>query len=392
MTVSRRRFVTEIMAAGAVLATVAPLSLSASPMSDGSVDSKVTDWTLGPFRRAEVTPCLMPDATTSFECPVRKAIVHWEEKDVICATAVVHDGKVCVLYRAEDRTGGVAGKTGRGWGTSRIGLAFSDDGVHFTRHPTPVLYPDNDFMKVYEWDGGCQDPRIVKGEDGRYYMTYTAWDGKVARLAIASSSDLIHWKKHGLVFDKAFGGKYRDWWTKSGAIVVRREGESFIATRIDGRYWMYYNDSNVYVATSHNLIDWEPLQNADGSPLYAFGPRKDSFDSRLTEPGPFGLVTDKGILLIYNGAYRTPDYPTDHRHIVYAAGQALLSPKNPVEVLDRTTHDFFHPELPWELKGHNGQLPNVVFLESLVLFKGEWFIYYGAADSNVGVAKCRQST
>ncbi len=77
-------------------------------------------------------------------------------------------------------------------GTSRIGLATSADGLHFTRSPAPVLYPGPDAFRSLEWEGGCEDPRVVEDEKGTYYMTYTAFDGRMARLLIATSTDLQH--------------------------------------------------------------------------------------------------------------------------------------------------------------------------------------------------------
>ncbi len=102
------------------------------------------DWTLGPFHRVEgANPCLKPFAASTFDCPVRKQKIHWEDKDLLCAAAVVRNGKVHLLYRAEDKLGGLAGKskTAQGWGTSRIGLATSEDGLNFTRHPIPSPLP-----------------------------------------------------------------------------------------------------------------------------------------------------------------------------------------------------------------------------------------------------------
>jgi beta-1,2-mannosidase len=105
-------------------------------------------WMAGPFTKIDsVNPCLVPLASSVFNCPVRNAEVGWESKDVFNPAAVVHEGKVYLLYRAQDRIG-------KPEGTSRIGLAWSDDGLRFTRSPAPVLYPDNDFMKQYEWEGG----------------------------------------------------------------------------------------------------------------------------------------------------------------------------------------------------------------------------------------------
>ena len=74
---------------------------------------------------------------------------------------VRHD-TLFLLYRAEDSIGKYAG-------TSRIGLAYSTDGLHFTKHPLPVFYPGNDSLKKYEWEGGCEDPRIVEDDNGQYF-------------------------------------------------------------------------------------------------------------------------------------------------------------------------------------------------------------------------------
>jgi predicted GH43/DUF377 family glycosyl hydrolase len=105
--------------------------------------------------------------------------------------AIVKDGKVEVLYRAQDNF-----TTAK---TSRIGRATTTDGLTFVRKDAPIFYPDEDFMKKYEWEGGTEDPRIVEGPNG-YVLTYTTYDGTVARLAVASSKDLIKWEKHGPAF------------------------------------------------------------------------------------------------------------------------------------------------------------------------------------------------
>ncbi|MES2733848.1 MAG: glycoside hydrolase family 130 protein [Bacteroidota bacterium] len=336
------------------------------------------DWVLGPFiKKDKVNPCLVPLGTTVFHCPVRGEAVKWEEKDVFNPAAVVRKGKVYLLYRAEDKVGKYAG-------TSRIGLAVSNNGFTFVRQPKPVLYPDNDFMKIYEWEGGCEDPRIVSQEDGTYLLTYTAYDGKIARLCVATSTDLVNWKKHGLAFEKAGGGKYKDIWSKSGAIVCRREGSHMIATKIKGKYWMYYGDTDIYVATSDNLLDWQPLEKPDGEVTVAFGARKGRFDSRLVEPGPPAWITGDGIRLIYNGMNLDSGGDATLPGGTYAAGQVLLDIEDPTKVLKRTPSYFIHPDKAYEI---TGQVGNVCFLEGLVYFKGRWLLYYGTADSKIAVAQ-----
>src|ERR1700683_242347 len=97
------------------------------------VDSS-NDWALMPFTKVDsVNPVLIPAGSTFFD-PLPRGLVKWEEKDVFNPAIVVRKGKLYMLYRAQD-------KPGRPAGTSRIGLAVSDDGYHFIRRPVPVLYP-----------------------------------------------------------------------------------------------------------------------------------------------------------------------------------------------------------------------------------------------------------
>lgn len=336
------------------------------------------DWTMTPFVKVnKVNPVLEPVDSSRFVCPVRGSVVHWEAKDVFNPAAVVKDGKVYLLYRAEDTVG-------RHAGTSRIGLAESNDGIHFTRQPGPVLYPREDAFIDHEWEGGCEDPRVVEDEEGTYYMTYTAYDGEIARLLIASSTDLIHWKKHGPVFRNAYRGKFVDTWAKSGAIVTKLVDGKLVATRIGGKYWMYFGDTHIFAATSDNLVDWTPVITSDHSAFRpVFSPREGKFDSDLVEPGPPAMLTDHGILLIYNARNHAekgdPSLPAG----TYAAGQILFDPADPLTVLYRTDDNFFKPSEPYEI---TGQVNNVCFLEGLVFFKDKWFLYYGTADSKIAVA------
>jgi beta-1,2-mannosidase len=352
-----------------------------------SLSAQTKDWMLTPFvKQDDANPCLIPSNTTFLD-PIRKTSIAWEEKDVFNPAAVVRNGKVYLLYRAQDKIGKPAG-------TSRIGLAYSSDGLHFTKMKAPVLFPANDEFKKYEWEGGCEDPRIVEDNKGAYYMTYTAYDGTTARLFIATSTDLIHWKKHGSVFKKA-DTKYINYWSKSGSIISTRKGEKMVATKINGKYWMYWGESNIYMATSDNLIDWTPIKETDPSKKQfdslrnyeafkiLFSPRKEKFDSELVEPGPPAMITKDGILFIYNSK-NSPEYGDKNlRDGEYAAGQILSNKNDPTKVIDRSDENFFHPDKDYEI---TGQVNNVCFLEGLVFFKGKWFLYYGTADSKIAVA------
>lgn len=348
-------------------------------------------WTLGPFAKQDSVNPVMTPGKGSFEDPIRREKVAWESKDVFNPAIVVKDGKVYMLYRAQDSIGKPAG-------TSRIGLAVSGDGLHFTRYPQPVLYPDRDSCEKYEWEGGCEDPRVVRDDQGVYYMTYTAFDGTTARLFIATSTDLVHWQKHGSVFRDAYGGKYANVWSKSGSIVsTYRHGEP-VATRIDGKYWMYWGDQFIWAATSVDLIHWTPVEMKGGEqppvplrgqavhmPLLkiVIPTRKGYFDNDLVEPGPPAMLTHRGILLIYNGR-NTPDTgDSTLASGTYSGGQVLLDTTDPTRIVASLEHSFIRPDKPYEL---SGQVNNVCFLEGLVQFGGRWLLYYGTADTKIAVA------
>jgi len=162
---------------------------------------------LGRFLRpASGNPVIAPQASSTFTDPMLKTAVHWEALHTFNPAAIVRDGKVFVLYRAEDDSGAME----IGGHTSRLGLAESADGIHFIRHGEPVFYPAKDAQEGREWPGGVEDPRIVEREDGTYVLTYTQWNRKTYSVGIATSRDVTHWTKHGPAFLTAAGGKYAE--------------------------------------------------------------------------------------------------------------------------------------------------------------------------------------
>ena len=334
-----------------------------------------TDWQLTGFIKIDANnPVLTPDTTTLFVDPIKGDTVKWEGKDVFNPASVVRNDTLFLLYRAEDFVG-------RYNGTSRIGLAYSLDGLHFIRYPQPVFFPQEDEAKIYEWEGGAEDPRIVEDENGRYIMTYTGYDGDLARLLLATSNDLINWTKYGSAFARQ---EDIDRWSKSGSIVSEMSDGRLMAKKINGQYWMYFGDTDLFLATSDDLIKWTPVKDADGEWIKVLSPREGKFDSDLVEPGPPAMLTKNGILLIYNSRNALDDrYDPTLAHGTYSAGQVLFDPEHPERILARAEDYFFTPDKDYEI---TGQVNNVCFLEGLSLYKGQWFVYYGTADSKIAVA------
>lgn len=293
----------------------------------------------GAWQRTSNEPILSPQGTT------------WESAGTFNPATILLDGKVAMLYRAQDASG-----------TSRLGYAESPDGIHFTRRPEPVLSPETD----YEKDGGVEDPRLQRF-GGTYYLTYSGYNKKDAQLCLATSLDLIHWERKGVILP-AYKGSWNVGWNKSGAIVP---------VKIDGKYWMYWlgtaadKTDQMGLSYSTDLIHWT---EATQTPVLPRRPGK--FDFRVVEPGPPPIFTEQGILLIYNGA--------DDK-LVYRTGVALFDRNDPRKVLSRSDAPIFAPKREWEKVG---QVPNVVFVEGMVqMTQNSFFFYYGAADKYVGVAE-----
>lgn len=363
------------------LSLMAAATTAVAQPDGGLTTNNLPDWALGGFVRPSLSsPVLTPKSDTRFYCPMHKQKIKWEESDVFNPASTVYRDKLYVLYRAEDNSA-----TGIGKRTSRIGLAQTTDGINFRRAKRPVLYPADDAMKAFEWPGGCEDPRVVKTADGTFVMTYTSWNRKVFRLCVATSRDLKHWTKHGPVFAKCFGGRFKDMACKSASILTKVENGDQVVTKLNGKYFMYWGERHVHAATSDNLVDWTPVLNPDGKIAIVAQPRKGFFDSGLTECGPPAVLTDKGIVLIYNGKNRSG--ANGDRHLssgTYSAGQLLTSPNDPMKVIGRLDKPFLRPMADYERAGQ--YTSGTVFVEGLSYYKGQWYLYYGCADSLVGVA------
>jgi predicted GH43/DUF377 family glycosyl hydrolase len=336
-----------------------------------SLASYAQNWQLTGFKKADAeNPILSPSLEARFLDPITGKNVGWENKNVLNPTALVRNGLIHLLYRAQDSVG-----------TSRIGLATSTDGIHFKKYPEPILFPSNDAFRGFEWPGGIEDPRIVETEDGGYFLTYTSYDGKVARLCGAFSKDLKTWEKIGPLFTTE---KYLNTWSKSGALVTVQQGSRLVATKIEGLYHMYFGDTDLFLATSKDLRHWDILENAENAiRLSVLKPRAGYFDSRLVEPGPYALLKKEGILLIYNSSNAANYNEARFPKFTYAAGQVLFDAQKPFKVIARTNEPFIWPNQPYEKVG---EVNEVCFVEGLVPFKGKWFLYYGTADSKIAIS------
>lgn len=355
--------------------------LGATPALAQQQSNKLPEWAFGGFvRPSGVNPVISPLEHTNCMDPMSGKKVAWESNDTFNPAATVKDDKIVVLYRAEDKSGVAIGHR-----TSRLGYAVSEDGVSFTRKEEPVFYPTVDSQKDFEWPGGTEDPRVAVTEDGFYVMFYTQWDRETARLGVATSRDLINWKKHGQIFAKAKNADLiLDKFHKSASIVTQVKNGKQVITKVNGKYWMYWGEYGVNGATSDNLIDWEPVVDENREIKAFISPREGFFDSDLTECGPPAVVTEHGILLLYNGKNNPNNGDKRFNKGTYSAGQVLFDVNDPTKAIGRLDVPFLRPMEDFEKSGQYKD--GTVFIEGLVYFQNKWFLYYGCADSKVGVA------
>ncbi|TFG78518.1 MAG: hypothetical protein E4H26_02210 [Flavobacteriales bacterium] len=350
-----------------------------NPKTDQKESVTQQKWMLG-FEKTAKNPIMTADSSYVFTDPMTNTSVQWQKADVFNPAAVVRNDTVFMLFRAEDNPDAILG--GR---TSRIGLAYSTNGIDFTKYPEPVFYPADDGFNKWDYPGGVEDPRVVETPDGQYIMLYTSWNKDVARLSSASSPNLKQWTKHGPVFQKANEGQFLNIWSKSGSVVTELVDGRLKAKKFNGKYLMYWGELFVNLATSENGIDWDPILDMQGEPLHVFEPTLGEFDSHLTEPGPPAVYTENGILLLYNGKNlegegASSKFPEG----TYCGGQALFDKNDPSKLLARLETPFICPSLPHEISGQ--YTAGTTFIEGLVYFKNKWFLYYGTADSMVGLA------
>lgn len=272
-------------------------------------------------------------------------------------------------------------------GISSIGYCQLKDNKVVKRLAEPVLFPEYDYEKK-----GVEDPRITFLE-GLYYLFYTAYDGKNALIAYATSKDLVHFTKQGLVSPKISYDEAEDIFRKSKVgesytlfemSFKEREGKDALLFEKDA--CLFPKKFNHKFALLHRILPGIQLVYFDNfseltddrwrdyfknlgdfivlDPLYMF-------ESRNIGGGCPPIETKDGWLIIYHAVEETP------LGRVYHASAALLDLKNPLKVLGRLKEPLFSPQAPWEKIGITN---NVVFPTGAIVRDMRLFIYYGAAD------------
>lgn len=305
----------------------------------------------------------------------------WESLVVLNPAVIYHEEEELfyMLYRA-------AGKDLEH--VMHIGLAISEDGYHFKRvSDEPLISPDPISLDA----GGVEDPRLVKLGD-YYYLTYASrpfppgqywrddkiicgfkpehgpraliYNSTISHLAI--SKDLRTWKKLGPITDSRFDD--RD-------VIIFPEkinNQYVMISRGMERCGEGYPNQNpaIYISYSDDLLYWDNYEFLMQGEVWW----EDAKIGASTPP----IKTKDGWLLVYHGV--------STKDLDYRVGVVLLDLENPSRILKRTKNYIMEPEFEYETAGYyNG----CVFPTGIVLKDNTIFIYYGAADKNIGVATCQ---
>ena len=281
------------------------------------------------MRRFEGNPILAPVANHA-----------WESRMVFNPAAVYLDKRVHILYRAigED-------------GVSRLGYASSSDGYHIDeRLPHPVFEPTLPVEK-----NGCEDPRLTEMED-RCIMTYTAY-GDIYQIGLTTISI------------ENMQNKKWDWEERFFPFPnIRNKNAVIFPRRVNDRYLMCHRlDPDIYIAYSDDLRTWEDT-------ILLMRPRSGFWDCvKIGAAGP-PIELDEGWLLVYHGV--------DVKR-TYRLGVTILDKENPERVVYRSKIPILEPTEDYERFGF---VPNVVFSCGTILLDGQLLIYFGCADTVIGVA------
>jgi predicted GH43/DUF377 family glycosyl hydrolase len=296
------------------------------------------------FHRSSKNPIITPDKTHP-----------WEAKATFNPAALRIRSITHILYRAlsEDNT-------------SSIGYANTKDGISIDERQTlPAYIPRENFelKKIAGGNSGCEDPRLTKiGKT--IYMCYTAFDGigppRVAVTSITEKNFLLknwQWEKPIIITPADFDDK----------------DTCIFPEKINGKYFILHRVGDEICGDYLKSLNFktETIRKC----IRIIGPRINKWDSAKVGISAPPLKTKHGWLLLYHGISKS--------HHTYRIGAVLLDLNDPATVLSRTSDSIFEPEEPYE---KIGIINDVVFPCGMILKDNLLYIYYGGADTVVGVA------
>ena len=243
-------------------------------------------------------------------------------------------------------------------GIPSIYMGKSKDGIAWDISTEKIKFTDKDgnlFMPFYAYD-----PRLVKVEDIYYIMWCQDFYG--ASIGIAKTTDFktftrienpfIPFNRNAVLFPRKVGGTYR-MLSRPSDTGHTPFGDIWISESPDMEFWGKHRH-----VMERGSAWWENMKIGGGA-------------------AP--IETTEGWLMFYHGVTNTCN------GYVYSIGGAILDIDEPSKVKYRCRNYLLTPEMPYEEVGF---VPNVCFPVAALTDQdtGRIAVYYGAADSYVGLA------
>ena len=309
------------------------------------------------------------------------------ENEGVLNPAIIQDGtKIHLFYRAV-----------RKGNYSSIGYCRMYEPLKIAaRLDFPLIFPQFDYESQ-----GVEDPRITKIDD-LFYLTYTAYDGVNAMVALATSKDLIHFDKLGIIVPQFSFDEFSKLAEAKGKVNEKylrynlhdgfelKEGKKiyvwdknliFFPRRIKGKlHFLHRIRPDIQLVAVDEIADltlefWQHyfLHLEDHILLSPKFPHEVSYIGGGCPP----IETKAGWLIIYHGVHDTVE------GYVYSACVALMDIENPGIELARLPYPLFKPEILWEKEGY---VNNVCFPSGALVIDDTLYVYYGAADEHIACA------
>jgi predicted GH43/DUF377 family glycosyl hydrolase len=304
-------------------------------------DSSLPSWAIGPFQRYPGNPLLTPPV-------VPAASTNWEWPEAFNPAVVVVNGVFHMLYR-----GAASGNY------SSIGAATSSDGHHFTPAANnPVIT-----RALPSETHGVEDPRLYY-LNGKYYAFFTGYNGTTTDINEAVSDNALDWTQLGPVVGN----------TKNAAVVADPQGRP---VQIDGHYLMYYGETGgTYLAQSTDLLHWQTAGTVNPHFPASYNPYEFCVavtNYRATAQGPVQDGIDLFVAGELMGGGRW----------FYAISEIQIARHNLFTDAAQLTTPVLYPQAPYEIYGFT---PHTVFMNDIVFYQNQWWMYYGAGDSVIALA------
>ena len=309
------------------------------------------------------------------------------ENEGVLNPAAMQEGNIVHLFYRAVQTGN----------RSTVGYCRLDGPLTVAeRWEKPIIVPELDFESQ-----GVEDARIVKIDD-LYYLSYTGYDGISAQGAVATSKDLKHFKKHGVVVPPISYAEFvflaekaknvNENYYRNQAFYYQEANPDkkmllwdknviFFPRRINGNLVFFHRiRPGIQIVSVNSLEDLtKDFWKAYFSDFHKYIVMDPVYEHETVYIGSGcpPIETKEGWVLIYHGVQST------ELGVIYSACAALLDLNDPSKELARLPQALFSPELEWEKRG---EVNNVVFPTGTALFGDTLFIYYGAADERIATA------